>query len=59
MGINYSCKTKAKAALKLYNQIITYIFEQEYGELEGNSKAQNALVEAKKALAEIMARYVK
>ena len=27
MGINYSCKTKAKAALKLYNQIITYIFE--------------------------------
>lgn len=40
MGITCSCKTKAKAALKLYNQIITYIFEQEYGELEGNSKAQ-------------------
>ena len=56
MGITCSCKTKVKAALKLYNQIITYIFEQEYGELEGNSKAQKALVEAKKALAEMISK---
>lgn len=56
MGITHSCKTKAKAALKLYNQITIYIFEQEYGELEGNSKAQKALVEAKKALAEMISK---
>lgn len=49
MGINYSCKTKARAALKLYNQIITYIFEQEYGELEGNSKAQKAFGRSKES----------
>lgn len=35
---------------------MTYIFEQEYGELEGNSKAQKALVEAKKALAEMISK---
>lgn len=54
MGINYSCKTKAKASLKLFNQIASFLFEQEYGELKWNSKAQNALIEAKKALAEII-----
>jgi hypothetical protein len=56
MGITCSCKTKVKAAPKLYNQIITYIFEQEYGELEGNSKAQKALAEVKKALAEMISK---
>lgn len=54
MGINYNCKTKAKASLKLFNQIASFLFEQEYDELKGNSKAQNALTEAKKALAEII-----
>ena len=54
MGINYNCKTKAKASLKLFNQIASFLFEQEYGELKGNSKAQNVLTEAKKALAEII-----
>lgn len=54
MGINYSCKTKAKASLSLFNQISSFLFEQEYGELNGNSKAKNALTEAKKALAEIV-----
>lgn len=54
MGINYNCKTKAKASLKLFNQIASFLFEQEYGELKGNSKAQNALTEAKRALAEII-----
>lgn len=56
MGITYSCKSKAKASLKLYNQISSFLFEQEYDELKGNSKAQNALIEAKKALAEIINR---
>lgn len=54
MGINYNCKTKAKASLKLFNQIASFLFEQEYSELKGNSKAQNALTEAKRALAEII-----
>ena len=54
MGINYNCKTKAKASLKLFNQISSFLFEQEYDELKGNNKAQNALIEAKKALAEII-----
>ena len=54
MGINYSCKTKAKASLKLFNQIASFLFEQEYDELKCNNKAKNALTEAKKALAEII-----
>lgn len=54
MGINYSCKTKARASLKLFNQISSFLFEQEYDELKGNNKAKNALTEAKKALAEII-----
>ena len=54
MGINYSCKTKAKASLKLFNQVSSFLFEQEYDELKGNNKAKNALIEAKKALAEII-----
>lgn len=56
MGITYSCKSKAKASLKLYNQISSFLFEQEYDELRGHSKTQNALIEAKKALAEIINR---
>lgn len=54
MGITYSGKTKAKASLKLYNQIASFLFEQEYCELKGNSKAKDSLTEAKKALAEII-----
>lgn len=56
MSINYSCKTKAKASLKLFNQISSFLFEQEYDELKGNNKAKNALTEAKKALAEIISK---
>lgn len=54
MSINYSCKTKAKATLKLFNQISSYMFEQEYDELKGSPKATQALQEAKKQLAEII-----
>lgn len=56
MGLNVSCKTKAKATLKLYNQISSYLFEQEYDELKGSPKATQALQEAKKQLAEIIKR---
>lgn len=38
MGVNINCKTKAKATLKLYNQISSYMFEQEYDEMRGNSR---------------------
>ena len=43
MGINYTCKTKAKASLRLYNQISSFLFEQEFGELKDNPKAKLAL----------------
>lgn len=56
MGINYSCNTKAKASLKLYNQISSFLFEQECEELRGNAKAKDALMLAKKELAEIIKR---
>lgn len=52
--MNITCKIKAKATLKLYNAISSYIFEQEFDELKGNSKAKKALSEAKQALAEII-----
>lgn len=54
MGINVSVKTKAKASLKLYNQISSYMFEQEYDEMKGNSRIKSVLDEAKKTLAEII-----
>lgn len=54
MGINISAKTKAKASLKLYNQISSYVFEQEFDEMRGNSRIKNVLDEAKKTLAEII-----
>lgn len=49
-----SCKTQAKASLKLYNQISSFLFEQECGELRNNSKATEALKKARKELAEII-----
>lgn len=54
MSINVSCKTKAKASLKLYNQISSYIFEQEYDEMRGNSRIKSVLDEARKTLADII-----
>ncbi len=54
MGINYSCKTKAKDSLRLYNLIGTFLFEQEFEELLGNPKAKEALVQARKELSEII-----
>lgn len=54
MGINVSIKTKAKATLKLYNQISSYMFEQEYDEMRGNSRVKSILDEAKRTLADII-----
>lgn len=54
MGIKVSSKTKAKASLKLYNQISSYMFEHEYDEMRGNSRIRSVLDEARKTLAEIM-----
>lgn len=54
MGINVSCKTKAKASLKLYNQISSYMFEQGCDEMRGNSRIKSVLEEARKTLAEII-----
>lgn len=34
MGVTTITSTKAKATLKLYNQVSSYLFEQQYGELE-------------------------
>ena len=52
--ITYTCKTKAKASLKLFNHISTYLFEQEYGDLDRNEKAKSLLREAKMVLYDII-----
>lgn len=54
MGIEVKTKTKAKASLKLYNQINSYLFEQEYDELRDSPKVKLALIDAKQALAELI-----
>lgn len=54
MGIEVKIKTKAKAGLKLYNQISSYLFEQEYDELRNSPKVKLALIEAKQKLAELI-----
>jgi hypothetical protein len=54
MGIIITADTKAKASLKLYREISSFMFEQEYGELRGQDKAIKALNAAKKALADVM-----
>ena len=48
-------KTKAKATLKLYNMINTYLFEQEYGDLKGVSALDiDKIKECKGVLAKII-----
>lgn len=39
-GIKISVKTKAKETLKLSNHLRSYLFEQEYGELNNCTPAQ-------------------
>lgn len=51
MGIFINSNTELKATLKLYNQIATYLFEEECGEiLKMNKNQLQALVKAKDAL---------
>lgn len=50
MSIRVSCNTNRPGALKLSNQIRSYLFEQEYDELRGKTECITAL---KKALEEL------
>ena len=54
-AIKVSTSTKAKATLKLYNQLASYMFEQEYDELKyANQSNIKALKAAQKALSIII-----
>lgn len=55
MGIVVRTNTKAKATLKLFNQMSSYLFEQESGELRGVSNSDiETLKEACKVLTKII-----
>ena len=57
MSIKVSTSTKAKATLKLYNQLTSYMFEEEYGELKyANQSNIKALRAAQKALSTIISK---
>ena len=57
MSITISTNSKAKATLKLYNQLTSYMFEQEYGELKyANPSNIKALKAAQKVLSMIISR---
>ena len=57
MSIKVSTSTKAKATLKLYNQLTSYMFEEEYGELKyANQSNIKALKAAQKVLSTIISR---
>ena len=57
MSITISTNTKAKATLKLYNQLNSYMFEQECDELKyANQSNIKALKAAQKALNMIINR---
>ena len=57
MSIAISTNTKAKATLKLYNQLNSYMFEQECDELKyANQSNIKALKSAQKALNMIINR---
>lgn len=53
MGVTIHSK-KNKATAKLYSQIASYIFEQEYDELKGHPKAIKALKEANIELSKML-----
>ena len=57
MSITISTTTKAKATLKLYNQLVSYMFEQEFDELKyANQSKIKTLRAAQKALSMIVNR---
>ena len=57
MSITISTNTKARATLKLYNQLNSYMFEQEYDELKyANPSNIKTLKAAQKVLSMIISR---
>ena len=57
MSIKVSTSTKAKATLKLYNQLTSYLFEQECGELKYAYPSNiKVLKDAQKVLSMIISR---
>ena len=57
MSITVSTNTKAKATLKLYNQLTSYLFEQECGELKYvNSSNIKVLKDAQEVLSMIISK---
>ena len=57
MSITISTNTKAKATLKLYNQLVSYMFEQEFDELKyANQSNIKTLRAAQKVLSMIINR---
>ena len=57
MSITISTNSKAKATLKLYNQLASYMFEQEFDELKyANQSNIKTLRAAQKALSMIINR---
>lgn len=54
MGINITGKTRKPQALKLFNAIASYLFEQEYDELKNEKAVTEALKNAKSALATLI-----
>ena len=57
MSIKVSTSTKAKATLKLYNQLTSYMFEEECGELKYANKSNiKTLRAAQKVLSMIISR---
>jgi hypothetical protein len=55
MGIFINSNTDLKATLKLYNQIATYLFEEECGEILKMNKSQlQTLIKAKDALHKVI-----
>ena len=57
MSITVATSTKAKATLKLYNQLVSYMFEQEFDELKyANQSNIKTLRTAQKALSMIINR---
>lgn len=58
--ITVNCKTKANATLKLYNQLVSYLFEQEYEDLRGCSSSDiDTLKRAKEVLCNIIKKHSK
>lgn len=55
MGIRVYSNTRKKATLKLFNALTSYLFEQEFGELESATIQQKeTLKSAQKVLGELI-----